>query len=134
MEEKKGRFLRWPWNVVVYVLLALVLRLSAVPVILILMWVQRKNNPHGISEGYCLSRTRKRLTELIWAFLLLVVSVSLFCLFKVWLEQDKTYWETMDYVKLAVCGVAGPLLLIGGLYLGYTAVRDTFFPARSALA
>lgn len=134
MEEKKGRFLRWPWNVVIYVLLALVLRIFAVPVILILMWVQRKNNPHGISEGYCLSRTRKRLTELIWAFLLLVVSVSLFCLFKVWLEQDKTYWETMDYVKLAVCGVGGPLLLIGGLYLGYIAVRDTFFPARSALA
>lgn len=134
MEEKKGRFLRWPWNVVIYVLLALVLRIFAVPVILILMWIQRKNNPHGISEGYCLSRTRKRLTWLIWAFLLLVVSVSLFCLLKVWLEQDKTYWETMDYVKLAVCGAGGPLLLIGGLYLGYTAVRDTFFPARSALA
>lgn len=134
MEEKKGRFLRWPWNVVIYVLLALVLRIFAVPVILILMWIQRKNNPHGILEGYCLSRTRKRLTWLIWAFLLLVVSVSLFCLLKVWLEQDKTYWETMDYVKLAVCGAGGPLLLIGGLYLGYTAVRDTFFPARSALA
>ena len=134
MEEKKGRFLRWPWNVVVYVLLALVLRIFAVPVILILMWVQRKNNPHGISEGYCLSRTRKRLTWLIWAFLVLVVSAALFFMLKVGLEQDKTYWETMDYVTLAVCGVGGPLLLIGGLYLGYTAVRDTFFPARSALA
>ena len=127
MEEKKGRFLRWPWNVVVYVLLALVLRIFAVPVILILMWVQRKNNPHGISEGYCLSRTRKRLTWLIWAFLVLVVSAALFFMLKVGLEQDKTYWETMDYVTLAVCGVGGPLLLIGGLYLGYTAVRDTFF-------
>ena len=134
MEEKKGRFLRWPWNVVVYVLLALVLRIFAVPVILILMWVQRKNNPRGISEGYCLSRTRKRLTWLIWAFLVLVVSAALFFMLKVGLEQDKTYWETMDYVTLAVCGVGGPLLLIGGLYLGYTAVRDTFFPARSALA
>lgn len=134
MEEKKGRFLRWPWNVVVYVLLALVLRIFAVPVILILIWIQRKNNPHGISEGYCLSRTRKRLTWLIWAFLVLMISVALFCTFKVWLEQDQTYWETMDYVKLAVCGIGGPLLLIGGLYLGYTAVRDTFFPAKSALA
>lgn len=134
MEEKKGRFLRWPWNVVIYVLLALVLRIFAVPVILILMWIQRKNNPHGISEGYCLSRTRKRLTWLIWAFLVLVVSAALFYMLKVGLDQDKTYWETMDYVTLAVCGVGGPLLLIGGIYLGYTAVRDTFFPARSTLA
>lgn len=134
MEEKKGRFLRWPWNMVIYVLLALVLRIFAIPVILILMRIQRKYNPHGISEGYCLSRTRKRLTWLIWAFLVLAVSVTLFCSLKVGLEQDKTYWETMDYVTLAVCGVGGPLLLIGGFFLGYIAVRDTFFPARSTLA
>ena len=105
MEEKKGRFLRWPWNVVVYVLLALVLRIFAVPVILILMWVQRKNNPHGISEGYCLSRTRKRLTWLIWAFLVLVVSAALFFMLKVGLEQDKTYWETMGPWLSAVLAV-----------------------------
>lgn len=117
MEEKKGRFLRWPWNMVIYVLLALVLRIFAIPVILILMRIQRKYNPHGISEGYCLSRTRKRLTWLIWAFLVLAVSVTLFCSLKVGLEQDKTYWETMDYVTLAVCGVGGPLLLIGGFFL-----------------
>lgn len=65
MKEKKGVFLRWPWNVVVYVLLFLALRLFAVPVILLLMGMQQRNNPNGVAEGYCLSRTRKRLTWLI---------------------------------------------------------------------
>lgn len=134
MEEKKGRFLRWPWNVVVYVVLFLVLRLFAVPIILFLLWVQQKNNPHGVAEGYCLSRTRKRLTWMIWALLVLAMSAGLLCMLKVGLDQDRTYWETMDYVTLAVCGIGGPLLLIGGLYLGYIAVRDSFFPEKSALA
>ena len=134
MKEKKGGFLRWPWNVVVYVLLVLVFGIFAIPIILILMGIQRKNNPHGISEGYCLSRTRKRLVWLVWALLVLVVSASLFVLLKVGLEQDRAYWETMDYVTLAVCGIGGPLLLIGGIYLGYTAVRDSFFPEKSYLA
>lgn len=55
MKENKGWFLRWPWNVIIYLLLFLVLRLFAVPIILILMQIQQKNNPHGISEGYCLN-------------------------------------------------------------------------------
>ena len=134
MEKKKGGFLRWPWNVVVYVLLFAVFRLFAVPIILILMAIQRKNNPNGVAEGYCLSRTRKKLTWLIWGALCLAVAVCLGAVFSVGLGQDRAYWETMDYVTLAVCGIGGPLLLIGGLYLGYAAVRDTFFPEKSALA
>ena len=134
MNEKKGGFLRWPWNVVVYVLLILVFRIFAIPIILILLGIQRKNNPHGISEGYCLSRTRKRLIWLVWALLVLVVSAGLFVMLKVGLEQDRAYWETMDYVTLAICGIGGPGLLIAGIYLGYTAVRDTFFPEKSTLA
>ena len=134
MKEKKGFFLRWPWNVVIYVLLALALRIFAIPVILILMWVQQKNNPHGLAEGYCLSRTRKRLTWLIWALLVLVISAALFCMLMVGLQQDRTSWETMDYVALVFCGVGGPLLMIGGFYLGYVAIRDTFFPEKSSLA
>ncbi len=96
MKENKGWFLRWPWNVIIYLLLFLVLRLFAVPIILILMQIQQKNNPHGISEGYCLNRTRKRLMWLIWALLVLLISAVLFFMFKIGLEQDRTYWETMD--------------------------------------
>ena len=52
MKEKKGgAFLRWPWNIVVYLLLVAVLRLLAIPVIMLLIGLQRKNNPHGAEEG-----------------------------------------------------------------------------------
>ena len=51
MNEKMGTFLRWPWNVVMYVLLAVTLRLFAIPFILLLIYAQQKNNPHGIEEG-----------------------------------------------------------------------------------
>ena len=83
MKEKKGGFLRWPWNVAVYIALLAVFRLFAVPIILILMAVQRKNNPHGVEEGYCLSRTRKRITWLLWALLVLFLSAAMLCLFLV---------------------------------------------------
>ena len=134
--EKKngGRFLRWPWNVVIYVLLAVVLRLFAIPFILLLMWYQRKNNPHGGAEGYCLSRTRKRFTWLIWSLLMLVIAVALGAVFYVGLGQDRAYWETMDYVTLVISGGGAVLLLLLGFYLGYVALRDTFFPEKSALA
>ena len=134
MKEKKGGFLRWPWNVVVYVLLFAALRLFAIPIILILLAVQRKNNPHGVEEGYCLSRTRRRLSWALWSLLWLVISAGLFYMFYVCLQQDRAYWETSDYVTLAVCGGGGVLLLLLGIYMGYTGVRDAFFPGKSALA
>ena len=133
-KENKGGFLRWPWNAVVYVLLAVTLRLFAIPVILLLMGLQQRNNPHGQAEGYCLSRTRKRLTWLIWALLVLAAGGALLYLLPIGLQQDRTYWDTGDYATLAFCGIGGPLLVIGGLYLAYAAIRDAFFPAKSALA
>ncbi len=133
-KENKGGFLRWPWNAVVYVLLAVTLRLFAIPVILLLMGLQRRNNPHGQAEGYCLSRTRKRLTWLIWALLALTVGGVLVYMLFVGLGLDRAYRDATDYVTLAFCGVGGPLLVVGGLYLAYAAIRDSFFPERSALA
>lgn len=134
MKEKKGFFLRWPWNVVVYVLLFLALRLFAVPVILLLMGMQQRNNPNGVAEGYCLSRTRKRLTWLIWALLVLLGAAGLLCMLYVGLQQDRAYWDAADYATLAFCGAGGPLLLVGGLYLSYAAIRDACFPGKSSLA
>lgn len=133
-EKKKGGFLRWPWNVVVYVLLAVVFRLFSIPIILFLIWLQGKNNPHGAAEGYCLSRTRKRLTGLLWALLLLFLSVCLGVFFLDGMGTDRAYWEVRDYVTLVLSGGGTVVLAAAGIYLGYTAVRDTFFPARSALA
>ena len=115
MNEKKGFYLRWPWNVVVYVLLFVVLRIFAIPVVLLLMSAQRRNNPNGAAEGYCLSRTRKRLTWLLWALLAWGLAVSLGAVFFMGLEQDRAYWETSDYVTLAVSGAVPPSGALAGL-------------------
>lgn len=137
-EENSGkdgvRFLRWPWNIVIYLLLIIILRIFAIPIILILIQVQKKSNPHGIAEGYCLSRTRKRLSWLLWSLLAFFVSVCLGVFFYVEMQQDKSYWEYMDYIKFAIAGGGAALLFIAGIYLAFVAIRDTFFPAKSMLA
>ncbi len=134
MKEKKGGFLRWPWNIVIYALLLIALRLFAVPVILVLMWVQQRNNPNGVQEGYCLSRTRKRAGWVMWGILWLAVSGAAFWMLYIGLQQERTYWENSDYVTLIASGVVGVLLLLLGLYMGYHGIRDTFFPEKSTLA
>ena len=63
--SKKRFYLKWPWNVIVYVLLVVVLRIFAIPLILLIMWWNRRQQPDGPEEGYCLQRTRGRLTGLI---------------------------------------------------------------------
>ena len=134
VNEKKYGFLCWPWNIVIYAVLLIALRLFAIPVILILMWVQQKNNPNGAQEGYCLSRTRKRLSWVMWGILWLAISGAAFWMFYMGLQQDRTYWENTDYVTLISSGVVGVLLLLLGLYMGYHGIRDTFFPEKSTLA
>ena len=133
-EKKNAGFLHWPWNIVIYVVLLLALRLFAIPVILLLIWVQQKNNPHGAEEGYCLSRTRKRISWVAWSVLWLAVAGGMFCMFYVGLQQDRAYWERDDYVTLAVSGAGGALMLFLGLFMGYNGVKDTFFPEKSSLA
>ena len=133
-EEKKRSFLRWPWNVVIYILLVVVFRIFAIPIILFLIWYQQKNNPHGVAEGYCLSRTRKHLSWLLWALLLLLISACLAVYFVDGMKTDRSFWETYDYIKLAISAGGTVLLAALGIYMGYAALRDTFFPARSALA
>lgn len=53
MEEKsKPKFyLKWPWNLVVYIALILVLRIFAIPVILVLSAWNKKQQPDGPAEG-----------------------------------------------------------------------------------
>ena len=70
--QKKRFYLKWPWNVLVYILLVVILRIFAIPVILLIMWWNKKQQPEGPEEGYCLQRTRGRLTGLIWAALVLI--------------------------------------------------------------
>lgn len=79
MEEKKEKnpkgqiYLKWPWNILVYILLVIVLRIFAIPVILVIMLWNKKQQPDGPVEGYCLQRTRGRLIQLLWAAIILLV-------------------------------------------------------------
>lgn len=141
MEEKKGSksqksyfYLKWLWNVLVYILLVIVLRIFAIPVILLIMRWNKKQQPDGPVEGYCLQRTRGRLIQLLWAaIILLVVAALSVYLVASWMEggPERGY---KDYIILIVGGtvVVGGLLI--AIYEAYTGVRDVFCPEKSRLA
>ncbi len=133
-KNKLSRFLRWPWMIIVYILLAAFLGLLSIPIILLLVWLQRKVNPHGVTEGYCLSRTRKRLSFIFWGLLLLFFGVAVGSVFVMGLGQDKSYWDMQDYTMFWGSVGGAVLLFLLGFYVGFIGVRDTFFPAKSTLA
>lgn len=133
-KAKKRMYLKWPWNLVVYALLVILLRIFAIPVILLLMWWNKKQQPNGPSEGYCLQRTRGRLILLVWAAVALLMAAAGAAYLTLSWTVDKTGWDYMEYIKLAAAG----LLAVGGLlvagYLAYTGLRDAFCPEKSQLA
>ena len=133
-KTKKRMYLKWPWNLVVYVLLVILLRIFAIPVILQLMWWNKKQQPDGPAEGYCLQRTRGRLILLVWAAVALLMAAAGAAYLTLSWTVDKTGWDYMEYIKLAAAG----LLAVGGLlvagYLAYTGQRDAFCPEKSQLA
>lgn len=134
-ENKAGiKFLRWPWNVIIYIALVLALRIFSIPIIAFLIWLQQKNNPHGIAEGYCLSRTRKRLLWVLWAALLFAISAALGVYFYVEGGQEHFGWQTTDYAKWILSGCMAAFFFAGGVYMGFVGIRDAFFPAKSSLA
>lgn len=133
-KAKKRMYLKWPWNLVVYVLLVVLLRIFAIPVILLLMWWNKRQQPDGPAEGYCLQRTRGRLILLVWAAVALLMAAAGAAYLTLSWTVDKTGWDYMEYIKLAAAG----LLAVGGLlvagYLAYTGLRDAFCPEKSQLA
>lgn len=134
-QQQTGKFyLKWPWNVVVYVALALLLRIFSIPVILLLMAWNKKQQPDGPEEGYCLQRTRRQLARLGWALLYLLIAACCGVVFFMQLQADRSAWRLEDWAVLAVSGVVafGGLLL--GVYETCTDLRDAFFPERSRLA
>jgi len=132
--NKRGFYLKWPWNAVVYIVLAVLLRLFAIPVILLLMAWNKKQQPDGPEEGYCLQRTHRRLARLVWALLFLAIGFCCGVVFVVQVREDRAAWEISDYATLAVCGFLALAGLIGGIYEAYTDLRDAFFPEKSRLA
>lgn len=137
MEQKrKGKFyLKWPWNVVVYIVLLVCLRLLAIPVILLLAFWNKKQQPDGPEEGYCLQRTRMRLARLGWAALFLALGGLLGAYFVgCILIEDMQSWGAKDYGIWVVSALAGLFFLGMGLVEAYRDLRDALCPARSTLA
>lgn len=134
--SKKRFYLKWPWNVIVYVLLVVVLRIFAIPLILLIMWWNRRQQPDGPEEGYCLQRTRGRLTGLIPAALLAVgggLAIWFFAVAETMPYEAERLKEEMSfgYYLIPVVG-AGAILV--GLFLAYRSLRDALVPEKSALA
>lgn len=136
MNDKKHglRWLRWPWSLLVCLLLLLLLRLWAVPVILLLAAWQKKHQPDGPAEGYCLQRTRRRLARLVWAALFLLIGLAAGVFFFDRLQSGRSRWGAEDYFTLAAAGCLAAGALAAGLYEGYTDLRDALVPEQSRLA
>ena len=132
--KKKRFYLKWPWNLAVYVVLVIILRIFSIPFICIIMWWNKKQQPDGPEEGYCLQRTRGQLIQLVWAAVFLLVGASgAAWLVSAWME-DHTTWEYMDYITLIISGVAAVGGTAAAIYEVYIALRDTLCPAKSTLA
>lgn len=140
MESKgtspKQFYLKWPWNVLVYIVLVVVLRIFAIPVILLIMWWNKKQQPDGPEEGYCLQRTRGRLTGLIWAALFLVGGGLAIWFFMTAQSMPYEAEQLKEELKFGyyLIPVAGAAAILVGLFLAYRSLRDALVPEKSALA
>ena len=134
--SKKRFYLKWPWNVVVYIILVVVFRLFAIPLILLIMWWNRRQQPDGPEEGYCLQRTRGRLTGLIWAVLCLVgggLAIWFFLTAQAMPYEAERLKEEMSFGYYLI-PVAGVIAILVGLFLAYRSLQDALVPEKSALA
>ncbi len=78
---------------------------------------KRKTLP---DRSYCLEKTRGRLLSLWLALLLLFLGMSA--------------WDYMEYVKMAIGCLGALFLTVSGIWTAFTALRDAFWPQKSALA
>lgn len=133
---KKRFYLKWPWNVLVYIVLVVVLRIFSIPLILLIMWWNKKQQPDGPEEGYCLQRTRGRLTGLIWAVFCLVggaLAIWFFLTAQSMPYEAERLKEEMSFGYYLI-PVAGAAAILVGLFLAYRSLRDALAPEKSALA
>ena len=120
----------------VYITLVVLLRIFSIPLILLIMWWNKKQQPDGPEEGYCLQRTRGRLKELILAAIFAVgggLAIWFFAVAETMPYEAERLKEEMSfgYYLIPVVG-AGAILV--GLVLAYRSLRDALVPEKSALA
>ena len=134
--SKKRFYFKWPWNVVVYIVLAVSLRIFAIPVILLIMRWNKKQQPDGPEEGYCLHRTRGRLSGLILAGIFFLAGGVFLCFFFMGLslpEETARLDEEMRLVYRLSPFLGGGAAAVG-LFLAYRSLRDALVPEKSSLA
>ena len=132
----KRFYLKWPWNIIVYILLVVLLRIFAIPLILLIMWWNKKQQPDGPEEGYCLQRTRGRLIGLIPAALLAVgggLAIWFFAVAETMPYEAERLKEEISFGYYLI-PVAGAGAILGGLFLAYRSRRDALHPEKSSLA
>lgn len=109
-------------------------RLCLLVIVVALIFAFRRKNSDASKGGYCLKRTRNRLVYLPLAILFLFLALAMGAFSVLLLKEDWSLWDYTDYITLAV-GIGGTLAFAaGGIYEGYTAIRDAFFPEKSRLA
>lgn len=133
-KEKKRFYLKWPWNLAVYVLLAVLFRVLSIPLILLLVWWNEKQQPDGPAEGYCLQRTRRQLIQLVWSAVALLMAAAGAAFLTISWKADKTVWDYTEYIKLAAAGLVAVVGLLVAAYMAYIGLRDAFCPEKSRLA
>ena len=134
--KKKRFYLKWPWNVVVYIILVVVLRIFAIPVILLLMRWNKKQQPDGPEEGYCLQKTRGRLIGLLpaAAFILGGALALWFFYMGQTMPQEVERLDKETKIFYFLCPFLGIIAILIGAFLAYRSLRDALYPEKSALA
>lgn len=141
MEQKKKGVggIPWPWSLILAVVFVVVAGYfigylwSFLLALAFSVW-QKSQNPGMPQGGYCLEKTRKRLSSLGVAVIVLFLGFCAVVYTWMMLQEDKSAWDTMEYVKLAIGGLGSLAFFLCGIYTAYTAVRDAFWPEKSTLA
>lgn len=133
-ETKKRIYLPWPWSLLVYIILVVVLRIFSIPFILLIWWWNKKQQPNGPAEGYCLQRTRGQLIQLVWAALFVLVSAGGAVYLAANWGEAPVDWTYMTYIKLGVSALIAVGSGLLAIYTAYTGLRDVMCPEKSSLA
>lgn len=91
-------------------------------------------NQNGQTVTYCRNRSRDRLGYVFLGLLLLFFGFCVGVYGVTQLGEDRTGWDSMEYIKMAVGWLACLGLTAAGIYECWTSVRDAFFPEKSTIA
>ena len=137
MGEKKKFQLKWPWNWVLYgvafVFGGYCIGYLWAALILVVCGATKKikSAPEG---SYCLDRTRKRLSRLLWSLLYFFFAAAGGICFYMQMQEDRALWKVEGWIftifSAGLCLVCTVLFFIET----YMDIRDAFFPAKSRLA